>query len=138
MADDYDTYDLTFMQVADPLTGAQLGQGVLKVHGLSACRDRGQPCVIHSPSQHHMREWPLNWRSDTQAMERLCPHGIGHPDPDHLAYNESLTPEHDCPDRDDNGRLTDFLNDEECEFPHLEWQAVHGCDGCCAKPSEEK
>lgn len=29
-----------------------------------------------------MLEWPLNWRGDRGLIERRCPHGIGHPDPD--------------------------------------------------------
>jgi hypothetical protein len=65
------------------------------------------------------------WRGDTRVMERICPHGIGHPDPDHMAYVSSLTPEHICPD--------DGPADESaaCPYPHLDWQGVHGCDGCC-------
>ena len=37
-------------------------------------------------------------------MERVCTHGIGHPDPDHIA----------------------FLPKDKCR-----WESVHGCDGCC-------
>ena len=43
-------------------------------------------------------------------MERVCKHGVGHPDPDDAAYN----------DRTGNG----FLN-------------VHGCDGCCQKSKKK-
>ena len=39
-------------------------------------------CCMHNPSEHHMRDWPQHWRSDSGKMERLCPHGTGHPDPD--------------------------------------------------------
>jgi hypothetical protein len=46
----------------------------------------GRACVIHNPSDHHMRDWLLNWRDDIKVMERICEHGVGHPDPDHLAY----------------------------------------------------
>jgi hypothetical protein len=88
-------HDLTF-------TGATL----LQVHPRSACRGRGLACCIHAPSSHHMATWPMRWRDDTRVMERTCPHGIGHPDPDHMAYVCSL--------------------DED-----LAWQGVHGCDGCC-------
>ncbi len=31
-----------------------------------------------------MREWPQNYRSDLNMMERICPHGVGHPDPDDI------------------------------------------------------
>jgi len=47
----------------------------------------------------------LNWRSDRRLMERVCPHGIGHPDPDDVAYRVS---------RGEPATV-----------------AVHGCDGCC-------
>lgn len=56
-----------------------------------------------------MRDWELNWRADKGVMERLCPHGQGHPDPDHMAYVMSLNEE--------NG-----------------WQGLHTCDGCCHAP----
>jgi hypothetical protein len=53
---------------------------VLLVHPKTKCK--GQHCCIHNPSDHHMKEWPQNWRDDRGIMERICPHGIGHPDPD--------------------------------------------------------
>ena len=42
----------------------------------------GRHCCIHNPSSHHMRGWPMVWRGDKGVMERTCPHGVGHPDPD--------------------------------------------------------
>jgi hypothetical protein len=51
------------------------------VHAASVCE--GEHCVIHNPSDHHMRSWPLIWRGDRKMFERVCEHGIGHPDPDH-------------------------------------------------------
>lgn len=77
----------TFMvdHATDPIFGLQLEGGpfeLTKVHDRDACR--GPHCVIHNPSDHHMRDWPLNWRADRQLMERTCPHGVGHPDPDTL------------------------------------------------------
>ena len=58
-----------------------------------------------------MRAFPTHWREDTAMMERICPHGIGHPDPDDLAFRESL-----------GGSIVrrDY--------------SIHGCDGCCARP----
>jgi hypothetical protein len=76
---------------------------VLTTHPPEACA--GQPCCIHNPSKHPLDTAPLYWRSDVWLMERTCPHGIGHPDPDSVAYLERIT--------GDDG-----------------W-AVHGCDGCC-------
>ena len=100
-------FDLTSMHAAEPILGQQLGHTVLRVHSRSKCEGRDTPCCIHDPSDHHMRTWEMNWRSDTGVMERICPHGIGHPDPDHMAYVLSA--------QGDEGR----------------WQGVHGCDGCC-------
>lgn len=78
---------------------------LLKTHHEAECV--GEYCCIHNPSDHHMRGWPLNWREDINVMERLCPHGVGHPDPDDFAHKERI------------GR------------PEL---GVHGCDGCCKVP----
>jgi len=53
---------------------------LLGVHDPSLCE--GRPCTIHHRTDHHMRAWPQNWRADRGMMERICPHGVGHPDPD--------------------------------------------------------
>jgi hypothetical protein len=50
------------------------------VHEQEECD--GPPCAIHHPSAHHMAGWPIQWRNDRGIWERVCPHGIGHPDPD--------------------------------------------------------
>jgi hypothetical protein len=71
----------------------------------------GESCAIHHPSDHHMRTWPLVYRADRSPLiERLCPHGVGHPDPDSLDYLADADPT-------DRGA----------------W-GVHGCDGCCGAP----
>jgi hypothetical protein len=82
------------------------GQMLTNVHDRADCT--GGACPIHSPSDHRMRDWPLNWRDDRRLMERICPHGIGHPDPDHLAHTERL-----------RGKEA------------ADTEGVHGCDGCC-------
>lgn len=82
-------------------------QQLVGVHDASLCA--GRPCVIHNPSEHHMRGWPLVWRDDVRVMERTCAHGVGHPDPDHL---ESVR--------------VRFGKDA------AETQSIHGCDGCCS------
>lgn len=86
------------------------GRVLVNVHKPSACA--GRACVIHAPSDHHMVDWPTNWRDGgffdikPPHMERVCPHGIGHPDPDDAAYHESI-----------GGDISN-----------------HGCDGCCRLP----
>jgi len=66
------------------LTGA--GQGVSGTHRASACQGRG--CVIHHPSDHHMRMFPTRWAYDTSAasslMVRVCDHDQHHTDPDEI------------------------------------------------------
>ena len=79
------------------------GIHLVNVHPMNKCI--GRPCVIHSPTNHHMRSWKLHWRSDRAIFERICEHGIGHPDPDQFDYWKSIG---------------------------QDWQAVHGCDWCCA------
>lgn len=62
----------------------------LRVHDLASCT--GPACVVHRPSKHHMRSWPTVWRSDRFLMERICKHGVGHPDPD----DASIVRTHGC------------------------------------------
>lgn len=72
-----------------------------RVHSASKCA--GENCWVHNPSPTHMATWPINWRDDNRTAERLCEHGVGHPDLDDVTYNARL------------GRDT----------------TIHGCDGCC-------
>jgi hypothetical protein len=77
----------------------------LKLGGVHFREDcKGETCVFHKPSDHHMREWKLHWRADRGIFERICPHGVGHPDPDQFEYWAK--------------------NNREAE-------SVHGCDFCC-------
>jgi len=52
----------------------------LLAHKRYNCRQK--PCPIHDRTDHHMRGWPQHWRADRYMIERICPCGIGHPDPD--------------------------------------------------------
>jgi hypothetical protein len=56
------------------------GQVINSVHSMSDCA--GEFCTIHKPSKHSMLGFPQLWRTDAGFMERVCPHGVGHPDPD--------------------------------------------------------
>ena len=60
------------------------GEVLANVHDPSQCE--GEACCIHNPSDHHMIDWPQHWRGDRGIMERICPHGVGHPDPDDLDF----------------------------------------------------
>lgn len=58
-----------------------MGGVMLQTHHERLCRP---PCVIHSPSGHHMRAWEQAWSQQLLAVFRRCPHGNFHPDPDDL------------------------------------------------------
>jgi len=78
----------------------------LMVHDSDQCN--GQQCTIHNMSDHSMRSFPQHWRTDRGIMERICTHGIGHPDPDEYRITE------------------------------LKETSVHGCDGCCGSVEWDK
>ena len=78
------------------------------VHAEGQCA--GTHCTLHNPSDHVMIEWPTYWR-ETGLIERMCKHGVGHPDPDSAAYL-----------------------DKAHGHPEGTW-SVHGCDGCCGDAS---
>lgn len=81
------------------------GQRLVKVHDPDKCA--GEFCTIHKPSDHHMKNWPQNWRPDRGIMERMCEHGIGHPDPD------------------------------DPTIIKFKYEGIHGCDMCCHDPKKD-
>ena len=87
------------------------GLRLVNVHEPERCK--GQPCVIHNPTKNAMSDWPLIWRDDRVPgiFERICPHGIGHPDIDQRVFWRET---------------------------NQEWLGVHGCDGCCAEWNKEE
>ena len=76
------------------------------VHPKSSCE--GTNCCIHNPSKHKMVKWPRHLR-ETGLVERICKHGIGHPDPDSARW----------------------LNENDTVIGRRGSWGVHGCDGCC-------
>jgi hypothetical protein len=84
----------------DTGTGQQL-----RVHNRVDCHDN---CPIHNPSDHALKDRPTHWRDDRGIMERICVHGIGHPDPDDINVRN---------------------NDGE---------GIHSCDGCCRKVADAR
>ena len=84
------------------LAGGELLDGV---HPQSVCQGNGpRPCPIHNLTDHSMRRYRQHFRMDNGLMERICLHGIGHPDPDALPFFEERG---------------------------IKAMDVHGCDGCC-------
>lgn len=99
-------FPLNYVDSSDPAADALwAGKRWIWVHKENACR--GRHCSVHNPSDHPLNKAPLHWRADRALMERICEHGIGHPDPDGLAYSNKGWAE-----------------------------AVHGCDGCCSIEQE--
>jgi len=73
------------------------------IHHRDLCK--GEKCCFHNPSDHPLKDAPMYIRYDKGALvERMCEHGIGHDDPDSVAY---------------------FHRQGE------KWAGIHGCDGCC-------
>ena len=68
----------------------------------------GEACTLHKRTDHSMRRFPQLWRTDRKIMERICPHSVGHPDPDEYKIIEGL----------DDG--------------------AHDCDGCCIQFATEE
>lgn len=58
------------------------GQTFAPNHSTVMCR--GWDCVLHNPSDHAMRDWPTQYNLEYDTIERLCEHGIAHPDPDNF------------------------------------------------------
>lgn len=82
-----------------------VANGILRgVHRPSACSGQPWGCWIHHPFPHRLDHAPVRWREDNETAERVCDHGIGHPDPQDAAY---------------------WWN------AHNRDVTVHGCDGCC-------
>lgn len=72
-------------------------------HGPDRCG--GRPCSLHNRTDHALRHFPQRWNNDERVMERVCVHGIGHPDPDHVFYVKHVR--------------------------RVRYDDDHDCDGCC-------
>lgn len=69
------------------------GTLLASVHPSYTCL--GQYCAIDNPSKHPLSEAPQLWRVDRGILERICSHGVGHPDPD-SKYEHALDRIHGC------------------------------------------
>lgn len=79
----------------------------IRTHAAGECAL--EHCAIHNPSTHPLMDAPLHYRFDRGILERICKHGVGHDDPDDLAFRKSVG---------------------------MEAGGVHGCCGCCATLEE--
>ena len=57
---------------------------IVNIHDRTACG--GRVCVIHSPTEHHMSEWPLTWYENQALFYRTCPHQRRVLDPDQFQF----------------------------------------------------
>jgi hypothetical protein len=82
------------------------GGRLVFVHTLKRCKGiPGKiPCVVHDPVAGSWDDLELIFRGDRGIFERICVHGVGHPDPNQIDFWKLAGQE--------------FLGD-------------HGCDGCC-------
>jgi hypothetical protein len=65
---------------------------VITAHSADECVH--DPCPLHHRTDHGMRAWPQHFRGDRYMMERICAHGVGHPDPDDI--ETSVNSLHGC------------------------------------------
>jgi hypothetical protein len=84
----------------------QFGIVLHNVHPHGTCVEPDR-CVIHQPTEHHMRAWEAGWDDVRAQVIRRCPHGSWHPDPDAVVISKF-------------GALLEAVE------PHT-WV----CDGCC-------
>lgn len=79
------------------------GTTVFVVHVPEDCE--GRPCTIHHPSNHGMTGLKQRWNNVDKYMERVCPHGVGHTDPDEIRRDHVV---HGC-----DGCCKLFLGDDQ-------------------------
>lgn len=70
------------------------GQTLVGVHERGTCV--GNACPIHNVSNHPLKGSKQRWRRDKGMMERICDHGVGHPDPDDYKSRSSMWSTHGC------------------------------------------
>lgn len=94
----------------ESIMGMYVGIVDLPVHAQEKCMGQDLFCSVHNPSDHPLRDAQRSWRADKGMMERECAHGIGHPDPDDLAFKQA------------------YMDPNRHKQYAFGW---HGCDGCC-------
>ena len=75
-------------------------------------------CCIHNPSDHPLRDAPMEWLDfgDAGVVYRACSHGSIHPDPDAVEFLANLL----------KLGLVEAISSTH----------MSNCDGCCRTPSK--
>jgi hypothetical protein len=69
-------------------------QRLTNIHDAGTCLK--EYCSIHNWSDHPLKNAPQKWREDKGLMERICKHGVGHPDPDEIGLEYGGRGVHGC------------------------------------------
>ena len=105
------------------------GAKLTNIHPEEVCSakwGRHGHCPIHSPSDHPLKDAPMDWYGgEIRHLVRVCEHGLYHPDPDDIAFKMATL---------------DWMTVEAISSVHL---VEENCDGCCrlrliADPRENK
>ena len=87
------------------------GRTLTNIHPEGTCI--GEHCCIHNPSDHPLKNAPMEWYPQISHMVRVCEHGFQHPDPDDIQFKMMIG---------------DFMAVEAISSVHL---VRENCDGCC-------
>jgi hypothetical protein len=87
---------------------------LLQTHPERVCV--GGHCCIHNPSGHPLRDAPQFWVAWSRSINRLCTHGVMHPDYDDFAFRIRVGT---------SSALLALIG-------------AHNCDGCCHWPTEDE
>lgn len=80
---------------------------VISIHNPTQCA--GRPCVFHNPSDHALSKAKVSYNESLHRVERVCSHGIHHPDVDEVV------------------KVYDGFGETEA----LKFAKHNDCDGCC-------
>lgn len=95
------TWPNTTTKVTVPNWGEQYISGTgqsMRVHRAQDCviSPEAPWCVIHKPMPGPWSTWRTHWRADRRIMERVCPHGVGHPAAEYYLYATRPHLDHGC------------------------------------------
>lgn len=69
-------------------------QKLTNVHDAGTCLK--EYCTIHNWSDHPLKAAPQRWNETKGLMERVCKHGVSHPDADEIGLQYGDRADHVC------------------------------------------